>query len=264
MQHMERSYWKQQTKEKPLFPELEWSRPQNRLHAGKLLIVGGNTHGFAAPAEAYGHAIRAGAGQVRVLLPSAIQKLVGAIVPEAIFAPSTQASGSFSQKALAELIEAGAWADGVLLAGDMGRNAETAILIEKFLVKSEAPITLTKDTIDYAFAIAPNVLARPNTLLVLTLAQLQRLGIAAKHTRPLRFDMDLLHLVEWLHDFTRLHKPYLIVKHHDYVTVAVDGQVSTTLVKNFPIWRLKTATHAAVWWIQHQNKPFQAITSSIL
>ena len=44
---MNHDYWHKQTSSKPLFPELIWSRPENRQLAGKLLIIGGNLHGFA-------------------------------------------------------------------------------------------------------------------------------------------------------------------------------------------------------------------------
>jgi len=57
---MENTYWHKQTAEKPLFPDMLWSKPENKSHAGKLLIIGGNLHGFAAAAEAYNQATKAG------------------------------------------------------------------------------------------------------------------------------------------------------------------------------------------------------------
>jgi ADP-dependent NAD(P)H-hydrate dehydratase / NAD(P)H-hydrate epimerase len=260
---MKPDFWAIQAPGKPLFPELEWSRPENKLHAGKLLIVGGNQHGFAAPAEAYGHAQKAGAGSLRVLLPDAIRKLVGVIVPEAIFVPSTKTSGSFSQQALADLLENTNWADGVLFAGDLGRNSETAILLEKFLSKSGSAVTLTKDAIEYCYD--PRVINRPNTLLVLSLSQLQRLGVAARFEKHIAFSMDLLHLSEWLHDFTARYPIRIITKHHDQILVAVDGKISTTkITPDKPTWRLETASYASVWWMQNPSKPFEALSTSIL
>ncbi|HUS26714.1 MAG TPA: hypothetical protein VMY99_05195 [Nevskiaceae bacterium] len=261
---MDKPYWHKQTSGKPLFPELEWSRPENKQHAGKLLIVGGNAHGFAAPAEAYAKATKAGIGSCRVLLPSAIQKAVGPVLEHGEFAPSTP-SGSFSQKALAEVLEHAAWADGVLVAGDLGRNSETAILLEKFLAKSTASVTLTKDSVDYAVSAPQTVLHRADTLLVLSLAQLQRLGIAAKYEKPVTFGMDLLHLVDWLHEFTSRFAPYIIVKHLDSMFVAVGGQVSTTkLAENLAVWRVGTAAKASVWWVQNSSRPFEALTTGVL
>ena len=83
---------------------------------------------------------------------------------------------------------------------------------------------------------------REKTLLVLSLSQLQRLSTAAKHDQAIKFSMDLLQLVDWLHTFTTKFEPFIIVKHLDTLFVAVNGQVSTTrLAKDIPVWRLKTA-----------------------
>ena len=260
---MRPDYWQTQTADKPLFPELAWSRPENRMQAGKLLVVGGNLHGFAAPAEAFAVATGAGIGTARVLLPDALRKTVGRILENGEFAPSTP-SGSFSQKALDEFLVQSSWADAILFAGDLGRNSETAILIEKFLGKSPLAVTLTKDAVDYATSAPQAVLNRQNTLLVLSLSQLQRLGIAAKFTRPITFSMDLFRLAEWLHDFTQTHRPHIAVKHLDHLLVAVDGKVSSTsLTEEKQIWRVEAAARASVWWLQNPSKPFEAITASI-
>jgi len=260
---MERTYWARQQPGKPLFPELLWSRPENRQHAGKLLVVGGNLHGFAAPAEAYAEAERAGIGTARVLLPDAVRKVVGQVLEHGEFAPSTP-SGSFNQKALNDVLSYSAWADGVLVAGDLGRNSETAILLEKFLAKTPAAVTIAKDAVDYAVSAPDTVLHRASTTLVLSFSQLQRLGTAAHRPQALQFSMDLLHVVEWLHEFTAALRPYIIVKHHQVLLVAVDGQVSTTaLATDIPIWRVKAAAHASVWWLQNPNKPFEALTTAL-
>lgn len=262
---MERDYWFRQNPGNPLFPELEWSRPENRQQAGKLLIAGGNLHGFAAPAEAFAAAEQAGVGAARVLLPDAVQKIVGRVFEAGEFAPSTPSSGSFSQKALDEFLLSAAWADAVLLAGDLGRNSETAVLLEKFLQKYGGSVTLTKDAVDYAVSAPHTVLNRPSSLLVLSLSQLQRLGVAARAPKAVTFSMDLLRLAEWLHEFTQAHRPYIIVKHLDTLFVAADGQVSTTkLTTDLPIWRVAVAAKAAVWWLQNPAKPFAALTTSVI
>lgn len=260
---MERDYWHRQTRGHLLFPQLEWSRPENRLAAGKLLVAGGHLHSFAAPAEAYTEAGRAGIGAVRAFLPIALRRTVGKAFMAGEFGASTP-SGSFSQQALGELLAEAHWADGVLFAGDLGRNAETAILLEKFLGKSPSATTLTKDAVDYITSAPQSVLQRKNTLLVLSLSQLQRLGTAAALPAPVTFGMDLLHLIGWLHECTTRFAPHIIVKHLDTTFVAVNGQVSTTkLEKNPPVWRVQTAAHAAVWWLQNPSKPFEALTTAI-
>src|SRR5471030_2483183 len=107
---MENTNWLRQIPDKPLFPDLLWSRPENKRQAGKLLIVGGNVDGFAAPAAAFSAATKAGIGTSRVLLPDSTRKVLGKSFAEAEFCPSTP-SGSFSRQALAQLLENAEWAD---------------------------------------------------------------------------------------------------------------------------------------------------------
>ena len=259
------SYWLKQT-DKPLFPDLLWSRPENKMHAGKLLIVGGHAHGFSAPAEAYSEAEKAGIGTTRVVLPDHIRAQLRAfqsVMLHMEFAPSTP-SGSFASRALAELLDASHWADGVLLAGDLGRNSETAIVLEKFATKTTMPLVLTKDAIDYFTSSPQTLFDRGNTCAVLTLAQLQKLATNAKFQTPITFGMDLVHLVEAFHKFTAEMPLHIVTKHHDSIFVACNGMVSTTKT-NLDIedrWRVATATRASVWWLQNPSKPFEALTTA--
>jgi ADP-dependent NAD(P)H-hydrate dehydratase / NAD(P)H-hydrate epimerase len=259
---MDREYWHRQASDKPLFPDLLWSRPENKHHAGKLLIIGGNLHGFAAPAEAYQESLQHGIGTARVVLPDALQKTVGKVFEAGEYAPSTP-SGSFSQKALDELLSLSYWSDGVLVAGDLGRNSETAILLEKFAEKYFGQLTITRDAADYFTSTPEIVLQRPDTLFVISLAQLQKLALTASFTQAFTFNMDLLRLIETLHNFTEAYQLSVIVKHLDNVFVAHHGQVSSTkLEQEEEIWRLTAASRAAVWWLQTPNQSFEALTMS--
>ncbi len=255
------TYWQKQLPDKPLFPDLLWSRPENKSHAGKLLVIGGNLHAFAAPAEAFAEAEKAGVGTVRVILPDAAKKLVGRILESVEYAPSTP-SGSFGQKALAEILTASVWADSVLVAGDLGRNSETAILLEKFLEKYSGQITLAKDAVDYAINVPSAVLHRPATLLVLSFAQLQKLTSAAGHTKPFTFSMNILQLVEELHNFTTKYPIFLIIKHLDQIHCAAQGRVVSTPYDQ-EIWRVRTAAHAAVWWMQNPGKVLESLATAL-
>lgn len=261
---MAATYWHKQTVAKPLFADLLWSRPENRAHAGKLLIIGGNAHGFAAAATAYAEATKAGIGTARVLLPDSLQKTVGRVFEAGEYVPSTP-SGSFSQKALAELLAAAAWSDGVLLAGDLGRNSEAAILLEKFIQKYSGPLTITQDAADYFTKAPTTLLKRAQTTLVVSFAQLQKLAISARFTQAFTYEMDLIRLVESLHIFTLAHQINLITKRGPTIFVATQGSVSTTQLENDEqVWRVKTAAHAAVWHLQNQQRPFEALTTSLI
>ncbi|MGZ6004873.1 MAG: hypothetical protein ACXWLH_01850 [Candidatus Saccharimonadales bacterium] len=261
---MANTFWHKQSADQPAFPDLLWSRPQSKQSAGKLLIIGGNIHSFAAVGQAYQQAAKAGIGKARVMLPDSLQKTVSKLLPEADFAASTP-SGSFGQKALAEWLDVAAWADGVLIAGDLARNSETAIVLEKFTDKFNGQLTLTKDAVDYFTHMPGVVLARPQTLLVATMAQLQLLAGNSKSSQVFKFDSDLLQLVENLHTFTTQHQASIIIKHLDTIFAAAAGQVSTTKtdIKDEDSWRLPTAASAAVWWLQNPTKTFEALTTAI-
>ena len=257
------SSWVRQTITEPAFPDIQWSRPERRDQAGKLLIVGGNQHGFSAPAEAFAAANKAGVGVSRVLLPNKLQKTVSKLFPPAEFGTSTP-SGSFSTAALGELLEIAAWADGTLLAGDFGHNSETAVLLEAFLTKHSGQVTIVQDAAEYFISASQTVIDRADTLLVLNMAQLQKLATHAHFTPAITQSMDLLQLIEALHQFSELHSCYIVVKHLDNLLVAVDGQVSTTKIpSSTDAWRVATAAQTSVWWLQHPTQPFQALTTAI-
>jgi hypothetical protein len=256
------TYWQKQTKELPLFGELLWSRPENRLHAGKLLVMGGNAHGFSAPAAVYSEAGKAGIGTCRVLLPEALHKTVGQLFPAAEYATSTATSGGFAKAALAEWLSQSAWADGVVLAGDFGRNSETAILIETYLEKYGNQLTLVNDAVDYAIDTPDLFLYRPETTLVLTMTQLQKLLTAAKFPLAVKSSMALLQLADLLYRFSQEHQVNIVTHHDGAIVVSVNGRLSSTRDHDADL--TSVAAHAAVWWLQNPAKPFEALTTSLI
>lgn len=254
--------WLKQAAE-PLYENILWSKPENALHAGKLLVVGGNSHGFSAPAEAYQYALSAGIGSVRAVLPDAVRKLVHTLLPTCEYLPST-VSGSFAQKGLNELLAFSSSTDGVAMAGDFGRNSETAILLETFMQKYQGPVALTRDAVDY-FSHRPEILfERERTLIVVSLAQLQKLSLHANMQRAITFNMDILALVDILQDITTRYPLHIIVKQLETIHVASGGKVSSTrLAEDLDIWRLQTAISSMVFWLHNPNKPFEAFTTAV-
>lgn len=252
-----------QTNREPLFANLFWSKPENKLFAGKLLVLGGNRFGFAAPAQAYAAAGQAGAGEVRAVLPDAVQKVVSGFFEHALFLPSTP-SGSLAQKALPELCQAAAWADAVLLAGDIGKNAETTITIESFLSEYKGQTILTKDVISSLQEHPGLLLDRDNTTVILTLQQLQKLASNSKFAHAFTFEMPHQQLVERLQLFTKQHPVRIVLKRLKQVFVAEGGSISVTqLEADKDIWRIEQASHASVWLIQNPQKSFEALTCAV-
>lgn len=255
-------FWQQQT-DKPLYPDILWSRPESKQGAGKLLIIGGNKFGFAVPATAFSAANQAGVGTLRVLLPEGLHKLVGGM-PEAHFAPQNP-SGSFNKQALDSMLLHASWADAVLLAGELGRNSETAVTLEDFAVKYNGPLTITRDAADYFINSPQEILKRPNTCLVISFEQLQKIGMHSKSEQAITFGMQAAVLAEWLHEFTKTTQAIIVTLHNEMLFVARDGQVATQNYKNDEkVWRVPVATRASVFWMQNPNKPLEAIVSSFI
>ncbi|OGL24341.1 hypothetical protein A3A68_00365 [Candidatus Saccharibacteria bacterium RIFCSPLOWO2_01_FULL_48_13] len=251
--------WLKQGSE-PLFPDLLWSRPENKATAGRLLIIGGNSQGFRSPANAFMAAHKAGIGSLRVILPDKLRKSVSKLFPEAIFAPSTL-SGSFAKTALAQSIEEAKWADGVLLAGDFGKNSETAVFLETFLSKYAGRVVLAGDGVDN-FQSNPNVLfSRKNSALVVNFGVLQALSKKERPDPPLTSSMSLYELVNVLGQWSKEIPTALITSHQGSTLVAFKGKVSTTPVKSVNMPEL--AAYIVTWWIQQSNKTFESITSAV-
>lgn len=255
------TYWHKQSHDQPLFPDMQWSRPENRAHAGKLTIIGGNAYGFSHVGNAFATAEKSGIGTCRVVLPLAIKKVIGGAIEHAEFAASNH-SGSFAKDSLGELLLHGSWADGVLIAGDLGKNSETAVVLESLIQKLPGQIVLANDTIDYTLLAPESILNRPNITLITTFTQLQKLIQHAGHPVAATTQMDLMHLVELLHDFTTIHANPIVTEHDGKAIVAVDGRVSTTQISDYQ--PAKVAAAAGVWQIQNPDKPFQALTTSLL
>lgn len=258
------TYWHKQTAEKPLFPNIAWSKPEQRSQAGKMAILGGNKLGFSAVAENYKEALAAGVGECRVILPDALKKVIPATITDTVFVPSNP-SGGIAKEGRADLLTASEWANILLLIGDAGKNSETAMAYENLLQTTKKPTVLTRDTIDLLRQTSNEIIARENTLLVLSFAQLQKLFQAVYYPKILTFSMQLTNLVEALHKFTITYPINIMVMHNDNLLVAASGEVSSTPWNNpMAIWRGSVATKAACYWLWNPKKPFEAITTSIV
>lgn len=262
---MQYDYWLKQDPKKPLFPDIEWQKPEQKTLAGKLLIIGGNKLGFAAVAQAYADALAAGVGECRVVLPDALKPVVDKLALDCVFVPSN-ISGGMSKDSMPALQAAANWADAVLLVGDTGRNSETAITLETFLQQSGALTIITRDAVDLLRAATTSLLQREPTVFVLTLAQLQKMFQAVYYPKTILFSMQLTTLVETLHKFTITYPGIgIVVFHQQQLLVARDGQVSSTPWEDpLIIWRGSVAAKSAVYALQHQSKLFPALTASLV
>jgi len=257
-------YWRRQEPSKPLFPDIEWGKPEQRSARGRLGIVGGNKLGFAGVATSYETALGAGAGEVRVLLPDVLRKAIPSSMTDVIFGASNP-SGGLAQDALSEMRALGQWSSCILLIGDAGRNSETAIVYETFLGEYSGPLVVSRDAFDLIHSGAQQLVMRPSTVLVISFAQLQKLFREVYYPKVLTFSMQLLQLVEALHKFTITYPTTLVVLHKDTLIVAHGGEVTTTAWENpMAIWRGVTATTSACYLMWTPSQPLEAVSASLL
>lgn len=258
------AYWLRQTTQKPLFPDIEWSKPEQRSHAGRLGIIGGNKLGFAGVAESYSVALATGVGEVRVLLPDVLKKTIPPVITDTIFSATTP-SGSLSKDALNDMYALGNWATGIICVGDAGRNSETAIAYEQFIAEYTGQLTLTRDAIDLIKNDAAAIVERPNTLIVASFAQLQKLFRSVYYPKMLTFSMQLTQIVQALHAFTITYPVTIAVLHKESFLVAHNGKVTSTPWENpMAIWRGSVASRAASYWLWNPATPLEAVTASII
>ena len=260
---MDSSYWRKQSPDKPLFPDIQWNKPERHDQAGRLAIIGGNKLGFAGVAEAYSVALSTGVGEVRVLLPDALRRTIPSAITDTIFAP-TNPSGSLARDALNEMRALGEWAQGVILVGDAGRNSETALVYDDFIRDYTGQLTITRDAIDLVKNNTSLLVERPDTLVVASFAQVQKIFQSVYYPKILTFSMHLAQLVEALHKFTVTYPVHIVTLHRDTLIIASNGSVITQQWDApMMIWRGTTAATAASYWLWSPSRPLEAIAASI-
>ncbi|MGK2896516.1 MAG: hypothetical protein ACSLEY_02880 [Candidatus Saccharimonadales bacterium] len=257
------AYWHIQAPHTSLFPDVHWNKPERRDQAGKLGIIGGNKLSFASVADAYTVAHEVGVGQVRALVPDSLKQSIPPQLTDIIFAPSNP-SGSLAREAITEMRALASWSDALLLIGDAGRNSETAIVYEQLIREYTGLLVITRDAADLIKHGAQDFVNRPDTLLVLSFAQIQKLFQLVYYPKVLTFSMQLAGFVEALHKFTITYPIILLVLHKDTLVLANGGDVITTAWDSpMAIWRGAVATKAAAYWLWSPKQPVEAVASSI-
>lgn len=257
------SYWQTQSSTKPLFPDIEWSKPEQISQRGKLTIVGGNKLGFVSVADSYQTALNSGAGQVRVLLPDCLKKQVPPTMTDVVFADSNP-SGGLSKKAKNDLLAIANWSNGLLMIGDAGRNSETSVIYSDVLREYSGNVTLTRDAIDLIRQDAQAIVERPNTVFVISFAQLQKIFQAVYYPIILTFSMQLMQLVEATHKFTVTYPVTLAVLHQNNMIIASGGQVTTTpWTDPMAVWRGVVATNIATYLLWSPNSHLESASTSL-
>ena len=245
--------------DKPLYPKMLWSRPETVMGAGKLLIIGGQAQEFIHVAESYALTEKAGAGTIRVFMPDSTQR-VTKMLPNIEYA-SSNPSGSFARNALAELLDASQWADGILLAGDLGKNSETSLMLADFLKKYTELAIITSLALESFTEPLLEIFNRPQTVIVCDFNDIQKFGIALQIETPITSEISQNDFAEILHKISSSHQAHLVINCSKDIWTAVNGQVTVTK-KSKEHSIIESASHAAVWLIQNPGKSPEALPTA--
>lgn len=255
---MDESFWQKQ-QDKPLWPDLEWSRPQQKARAKKLAIIGGHAHGFDAVGRLYQASLSAGIGGAKAVLPSELKRLVGASLPDTVFTELAPEPGQL-QSAKTDLLAFSEWADGICLV-QTGNNSKTALLISSFLGSYDGPLIVTDDLVDLLKHDWEQYASRDSTLFVLSFEGLQKLTAAVKSPVGLRHDMGLRPLVLALRQISEQITAPITTVYEQAVLVGFGGQVVSTARASQPD-PIMLAGWSATWWLQQPNKPLEALATA--
>ena len=245
------SYWQKQINE-PLYPDLLWSKPVTKRGAGKLLIIGGNANGFSLVAQAFTEAEKAGAGHIRAVVPDSLAKLTKGL-PFIEYA-SSNPSGGFARSALGTLLELAEWSDGVLLAGDLGKNSETSLLLDDFLQKCPNVTTIAPEALPSLSLSAIELLGSRRRVVIWARQDLQRAVIDLKLSKAVKSDSSMQQVAEVLHEISEEHIASIVILDGDTIWTAQRGIITSTHTSK------STATGPfAVWAIQNPEKLGEAL-----
>ncbi len=246
--------WLRQTKEEPLFPDLIWARPERKDRAGKLLIIGGSSHGFVSTIKSAEFAKAAGIGEIKVMLPKGVSHVLGH-PPETIALDQTDA-GSFARSGLDEAIGALSWANAVLIPGELSKNAETTIFTEELLDKNDLPVIVAGDALDiYLDSNGRSA----NVVAVADFKQAQKLVNRSNSARALLSNANLDDLVKVIQESLGGKFSVFVLLNEDQALVLDQKRASLTKTELDPV---EFAARAAVLCAQFPNKLFEATTSS--
>jgi|GEM_PF-3442542 len=249
----------QQTKGKAQYPEMLWSKPENRNYAGKMALIGGNLNGFSNLSNSYALLQKEVINSVSIELPDSLLKKLHGLLPEGIYLPSNP-SGGLSKKALSEMLIHSINSDHTLMIGDLGQNSETEILIERFFEEHKGWTTIANDTIDLIGNVPNKILSRGKVNIVLSFSKLQKILTKAKYDKPLTSNLSLQGVAEILQDLTDRYNISIITFYLDKCIYAYSNKVGMAQIpEDYNLISVKSA----VWIMQNPNKIFESISSAV-
>lgn len=262
------SYWQKQIQ--PLFSDLLWNVPERKT--GRLALVGGHQQSFATPVRLAEYLAHRFPLDVTTFLPDALRSQLPPL-PNLTFCAST-ATGSFAKSST--LQTAFTDYDATLLVGDLSKNSATTIALSEVITgqgagsqKVTKSLTITRDAVDALLTEMPLLLQRPQTFLVASMLQLQKIFRAIYYPKMILLTQPLLPALTTLHKFTLTYPANIVTFHQDQIIVAAQGKVSTTHIVDtnytpLTLWSGQLAANLTALNLYNPGQPYAATTAAIL
>lgn len=263
------SYWRKQSQ--PLFDNLLWNIPEQKT--GHIAVVGGNSQNFSTVVRISEFINQTfPVKTLSTVLPDALRGKLPPL-PNVDFLPSTE-SGSFAKSRQLELAVSNP--DAALIIGDLSRNSATAVALSDAIASSMPQdetlpnlLVIARDSVDLLASEAGRWLSRPNTVIIASMAQLQKLFRAIYYPRMILLSQPLIPTLETLHKFTLTYPATLLTFHQDNTIVAQGGEVSTTHLVDtnyspISLWSGQLAARVTALNLYNPKQNFAATTAAIL
>ena len=253
------NYWTEQIVNQPLFEDIIWNKPDNKLHSGQVALIGGHANMFNSMSSAYNGVIQAGIGSATLVIPDSLRKIIGSYDLPVVYAPSNP-SGSFGLSAFQILVDQARLNEAAFLVGDMSKNSETAILLEKFINQNSTLTFLSNDVLNSLLILPATSLNNENIIIEVSGPTLQKMLINIRFPMAYLSKMPLNKFAELLHSITLEYNFSLVASHFDQTFVAKKGIVysqKTSLSGNNIFEKI------VVWIIQQPSKTLESAISSL-
>ncbi len=243
----------------PLYPKLLWNRPISRHGAGRLLIVGGHRNEFSDVQAIYQLSVAAGIGQVNVIMPDSLQRLLAG-APGAIFVPSSP-SGSLGKASLAEILHQAANFDALLIGPNLSNNSETAILFESIVGKHQGKLIVSQDALKAAQHRIDLLTNNPNCLIVADMPEVFKLAGSAGIPLAIR-DSGVVSKLEILETVAKSGQANYLLLGRDMIVATSGKQSLTSAVSSMDFFASASIATASVWFTQNPKDVFAGLTTA--
>ena len=253
--------WQKQSKNKALFEDIIWSKPQNKLSAGKYLIIGGNVHELIKSAIIYDSFMKVGASNIRLAMPIAVRKLIKDRSLNIDFLPSTP-SGSFSLQATAEILDLAKLSDIAIISSDISKNSETTLMQEHFINNYHKKVCLLSDNIAIFDQFEIDKIDYNEILLIGEVKHLQKLLIN-KFNVLIKESDELYLTVKALSDLTQKIPIKIVTLKNNMILVASAAKVCSTEVdRKINNW-IEEICGPACFYLINNSDPYKALCSAV-